>query len=71
MLAAGAFPQNEADSARDGEIRVVPPARPGCFIEGAAKNPPYLEVLALPAALLAARLQFAEPPVPSAAHATR
>lgn len=40
------------------------------FIEGGAKIPPYLEILALPAALLAARVQFVDPPVPAPAHET-
>ena len=40
------------------------------FIEGGAKVPPYLEILALPAALLASRVQFVEPPVPAPARET-
>ena len=40
------------------------------FIEGGAKVPPFLEILALPAALLAARVQFVEPPVPAPARET-
>ncbi|MEI9898745.1 MAG: AraC family transcriptional regulator [Chthoniobacter sp.] len=34
------------------------------FIEHGAKAPPYLEIKTLPAALLAARVQFVQPPVP-------
>ncbi len=40
------------------------------FIEGGARVPPYLEILALPAALLASRVQFVEPPVPAPARET-
>ncbi len=40
------------------------------FIEGGAKVPPYLEILALPAALFASRVQFVEPPVPAPARET-
>jgi AraC-like DNA-binding protein len=40
------------------------------FIELGAKAPPYLEIKALPAALLASRVQFVEPPVPEPARRT-
>ena len=40
------------------------------FIRGGAKVPPFLEILALPAALLASRVQFVEPPVPVPARET-
>jgi AraC family transcriptional regulator len=45
-----------------------PPVRK--FIEQGVKAPPYLEVKTLPAALLPARVQFVEPPVPEAARRT-
>ena len=40
------------------------------FIRGGAKVPPFLEILALPAALLASRVQLVEPPVPAPARET-
>ncbi len=40
------------------------------FIEGGERVPPYLEILALPAALLASRVQFVEPPVAAPARET-
>lgn len=48
--------------------KLKPPVRR--FIETGAKAPPYLEIMALPASLLAARVQFVEPPVPEPARAT-
>ncbi|MDB6171106.1 MAG: Transcriptional regulator, AraC family [Chthoniobacteraceae bacterium] len=40
------------------------------FIEQGADSSDYLELIALPASLLASRLQFIEPPVPAPAHET-
>jgi AraC-like DNA-binding protein len=40
------------------------------FVENGAKAAPYLEIRALPAALLASRVQFLEPPVPAPARNT-
>ena len=40
------------------------------FIRGGAKVPAFLEILALPAALRASRVQFVEPPVPAPARET-
>jgi AraC family transcriptional regulator len=40
------------------------------FIEEGAAAPPHLEVNALPASLLASRIQFVEPPVPAPARET-
>jgi len=48
--------------------KLKPPVRR--FIEVGAKAPPYLEIKALPASLLSARLQFLQPPVPEAARKT-
>ena len=40
------------------------------FVEQGAKAPPYLEIRAMPASLLASRVQFVEPPVPEPARRT-
>jgi AraC-like DNA-binding protein len=40
------------------------------FVEQGAKAPPYLEIRAMPASLLASRVQFVEPPVPELARRT-
>ncbi len=40
------------------------------FVEKGAKAPPFLEIKALPASLLASRVQFVEPPVPDPARGT-
>ena len=40
------------------------------FIETGHKAPPYLEILPLPASLLASRVQFVDPPVPEPARKT-
>ena len=42
----------------------------GRFVESGGQALPYLEIRALPAALLAARVQFVEPPVPTPARGT-
>jgi AraC-like DNA-binding protein len=48
--------------------QLKPPVRR--FIEGGQKTPAFLETLPLPAAMLAARTHFVEPPVPAAARDT-